>query len=125
MKHDAKDQLVDELLTGEELEAFRQTSLRHGLALIKSRRRRRNMGRISAMALLTFLVVLGLWTNRQAIQPLPTASISVRPTSASVSKVRLINDDDLLTLFPNRPLAMVGSAGHRKLVFLDQPANGQ
>jgi hypothetical protein len=35
--------------------------------------------------------------------------------------VKLINDDELLALFPDRPVALIGKPGQQQLVFLDKP----
>jgi len=34
--------------------------------------------------------------------------------------VQFINDDELLALFPNRPVALIGEPGKQRLVFLDR-----
>ncbi len=35
--------------------------------------------------------------------------------------LEIITDEELFSLFPNRPLALVGKPGHQQLIFLDQP----
>jgi hypothetical protein len=35
------------------------------------------------------------------------------------AKVKIITDEELFALFPNRALALIGSPGHQQLVFLD------
>jgi hypothetical protein len=39
--------------------------------------------------------------------------------------VKFINDEELLALFPGRPLALVGKPGEQQLVFLDQLVAGR
>ncbi|HHY86181.1 MAG TPA: hypothetical protein GYA07_11730 [Verrucomicrobia bacterium] len=34
--------------------------------------------------------------------------------------MQFINDDELLALFPNRPVALIGEPGKQRLVFLDR-----
>jgi len=121
MKHDNRDELLDELLAGKELEDFRQASLQRGLALIRRRRRDREFGRIAAMVILPVLLALVLWTNHSIVQIPQSTFVSGHRPKAVESKVRLINDDELLALFPNRARAIIGSPGHQQLVFLDAP----
>jgi hypothetical protein len=33
--------------------------------------------------------------------------------------VKIINDEELFALFPNRAMALIGSPGHQQLIFLD------
>jgi hypothetical protein len=35
--------------------------------------------------------------------------------------VKIITDEELFSLFPNRSMVLVGQPGHQQLVFLDQP----
>jgi hypothetical protein len=41
-------------------------------------------------------------------------------TRAGFSPVKLITDDELLALFPDRPVALIGKPGQQQLVFLDE-----
>jgi hypothetical protein len=37
--------------------------------------------------------------------------------------IRVIGDEELLGLFQGRPVALLGEAGHQRLVLLDEPVN--
>jgi hypothetical protein len=47
-------------------------------------------------------------------------STRVAPDNPGSGEVDRLTDDELLALFPNRPVALIGPAGRQKLVFLDQ-----
>jgi len=113
---------MDELFAGEELDQLRQRSLRRGILLIKRRRQWRVFGRLCVMVLPPVLLALAVWTKTSSSEggaPKSTP-LTVQSPAQPASKVRLINDDELFALFPNRALAIIGSPGHQKLVFLDQ-----
>ena len=121
MKPQFSEKFIDDLLSDADLEAFRAASLQCGLTLVKRRRQRRLLTRLSINLVIPLLLALAIW-NYRPMAPAPApATASVNPPIQAVSKVRLIKDDDLFALFPNRPLAIIGSPGHRKVVFLDQP----
>jgi hypothetical protein len=39
--------------------------------------------------------------------------------------VRFISDDELLSLFPGRPVALIGAPGQQQFVFLDHNREAQ
>lgn len=126
------DPLLDELLSGEELARCRAGSLERMLESARRRRRRRRTRNLVAWTALPALLALTL-SLRHASTPGPTRSASPalpattlaaeapRPEPASPGKapVRFISDDELLGLFPGRPVALVGAPGRQLLVFLD------
>jgi hypothetical protein len=124
MKADDQDQLLRELLPGKELSAFRQESLALGLAALQRRRQRRQIFRASAAAILVLLVASGLlWqlTRSPATQRRPVSPEFARaPLPSNTPSATLISDDELLALFPNRSLALIGKPGHQRLLFLDE-----
>jgi hypothetical protein len=46
--------------------------------------------------------------------------MAAAPDQPRPSTVEFISDEELLSLFPNQPLALVGPEGRQQLVFLDQ-----
>jgi predicted nucleic acid-binding Zn ribbon protein len=125
MKRTDQEHLLNEILTGDENSDFRRASLE--LALQKNRRRQRHQtllrfgATMAVTALLVWKFVLpahGPAKKSQAMQLVNSSSIT---TPASESKVKIINDDELLALFPNRPVALIGKPGHQQLIFLDEP----
>lgn len=127
MKHPEHDRLLNEIVTGEELADFREASLEHALSAIRQQRRRQRSLRLGALAAVPVVVALGIVFSRSpkpslreiaASNASPIAASSDQPRSAPV---KFINDDELLALFPDRPVALIGKPGRQQLVFLDKP----
>jgi hypothetical protein len=125
MKRTDQEHLLNEILTGDENSDFRRASLEH--ALRKNRQHRRNQTRLRVGATIVVTVLLA-WkfvvpahesTNKTQSVQLVKSTLITSP--ASESKVKIINDDELLALFPNRPVALIGKPGHQQLIFLDEP----
>jgi peptidoglycan/LPS O-acetylase OafA/YrhL len=128
MKHPEHERLLNEIVTGEELADFREASLQHALAAVRRRRRRQWFARLGALAVVPLLAALGILVSRSPKPPLremaasnasPVAVTAAQPRTAPV---KFISDDELLALFPDRPVALIGKPGQQQLVFLDQPA---
>ena|SRR6266850_650453 len=123
-----QDQLLKELLAGEEISDFRRTSLDRGIALVRLRRKRRQMAQRAAMVCVPLLLLLSLFINQipkrypsgpatpQTYQPIPPP-VQVGDNS----KIKLINDDELFALFAGRSIALIGKPGEQQLVFLYGP----
>lgn len=143
--HTRHEPLLKDLLSGEELQPLRAASLRQMIEAARRHRQRRQTLRTVALALVPALVTLGLlafylprWKSSRAGRtaapglvaearpgasealPVQTAS-SPRPAvvPARDSGVKIISDAELLALFPDRPVALIGPRGRQKLVFLD------
>ena len=120
--HD-RDKLLTELLAGEEIAGFRQNSLSCAL---NSLRRRKARKRILACCVVTcFFALLMFWAVPWKSVNKPIASTSSRATApvaqavASAPKIEIINDEQLLALFPNRSVALIGKPGNQQFYFLD------
>ncbi len=124
MKTDKPEQLLRDLLPGDELSAFRRESLALGLAALKTRRQRRRILRTAAATGLVLVFASGLvWhlTRSPLTGPRPPSRESARAPLPSIPAVAtFISDEELLSLFPNRALALIGKPGHQRLLFLDQ-----
>ena len=121
MKHSEQDRLLQQIISGEELSSFRQASLENGLALIRRQRRRRQNTRVCVLASLPLLLALGIVVSRTpGFRQRPTGSVPPAPTALVIphttAEAKLITDDELFALFPNRPLALIGKPGHQQLV---------
>ena len=128
MKHPEHDRLLNDIVAGEELADFREASLQHALAAVRRQRQRQRTARLRALVALPVLAALGIVISRSSKRPMreitvsnasPVAVSSVQPRPAAV---KLINDDELLALFPDRPVALIGKPGQQRLIFLDQLA---
>jgi len=127
MKHSEHDRLLKEIITGDELADFREASLQRALDAIRQRRHRRRSMQLGALAVLV-LVAVGIIFTRSVTPPIPEIALSSSsPAAPSIpqtgpAEVKLINDEELLALFPDRPVALIGKPGQQRLVFLDKPA---
>jgi len=128
MKSSKHDPLLREILTGDESSDFRRTSLDHGLKSLR-RQRRWRIVRAGTLASLTLLLAWGLLLHRPAKAPVrqivssPPRPSAVPAPPTRVAEVKFITDDELLALFPDRPVALIGKPGHQQLVFLDKPVS--
>jgi hypothetical protein len=128
MKPFDQDRLLSNLLAGDELSAFRRSSLEQGLALLRRRRRYRRVARWCLLASLPLAFAAGVflaWPPPPEVRPVSVAESPAAGLSAAAPKARplkFITDEQLLALFPGRPIALIGQPGHQQLLFLDQPA---
>jgi hypothetical protein len=115
-----KNQLLHEVLCGDEFNAWRDATLARGLEALRRRQRRRRQ--FQAAALLAPLLVL--WWHWQARPALPTVSASApvpaRPAEVETARVKYITKQELFALFPNRPIALIGQPGHQQFLLLDE-----
>ena len=130
MNRSEQDRLLQEILAGDDLTAFRQASLGQGLTLVRRLRHRRRAVRLCAVVCLPSLLVSGILFRlspqvAKPTGPSSTAAASVGPASpARNPPVKFITDEELFALFPNRPVALLGKPGQQQLVFLDNRARG-
>jgi hypothetical protein len=114
MKRSDQERLLREILADANVEQARAAALQAGVAHLRQRRQRHAM-LTSAAAALVVLVSLTVLMRRQVVpEAPPTAN-----TPAPAPRVRFVNDEQLLALFPDRPVALVGRPGEQKLIFLD------
>ena len=110
-----QERLWRELFPESDLEEMRRASLAKGMAASRSRRRRRQ-----ALSASLVVLLLGLATVALQRRPLDRPSPPPRPAPAQVvAGVKRIDDRQLLALFPDRPVALIGPIGAQRLVFLD------
>ena len=118
MNKNDTDRLLNELLVGDELDAFRRASLEESLALLRGRNVRRQRIRRAALVAVLLLAPAILLKDLVPRKSDRTAGVVSRPVSKQ--DVEIISDEQLFALFPNRPLALVGKPGQQQLVFLDE-----
>lgn len=131
MNYNDQEKLLGVLLPGEEEADLRSASLAHGLQAIRRKRRGRAAGFYS-LAFLPFVVAVLLFVDRAPYRASrntgsnPTSqgraqpSVSAVATKTTAQPTKVISDEELFALFPGRSLALIGSPGHQKLVFLDR-----
>lgn len=135
--------LLDDVLTGTELEPLRAASLAQMLGTARRRRQQRQAWRTAAWVVVPALVAVGLLLQffparkpseaRHGVPgtaAVPAKEIKVsaahaqtRPGSADVSRapagVKILTDAELLAFFPDRPVGIIGPPGRQKFVLLD------
>ena len=121
-----QDQLLKELLTGDEISDFRRASLERGIALVRVQRKRRQVARRAAVVCVPVLLLFALFIAQipKSSRSHPATSQAQQPAGLSVPlaedpKIKFINDDELFALFADRSMALIGSPGQQHLVFLD------
>lgn len=115
MKRSELDRLSRDILADENLEVLRAASLDGGLARLRTRHRRRAVLSGFATAVVAVAALLFLKSS-----PSPVAH-HVANEAPAVPRIKMIDDQELLALFPDRSVALVGSPGDQKLIFLDAP----
>jgi hypothetical protein len=124
MRSTDQNKLLHEVLTGSEVADFRRASLENGLAAIRATHRWRKATRVAAvlsMALL-FPGALLLIQRSGGSQPPKAVELSRNDVPAAAQqKTKFINDEELFSLFPGEPVALIGKPGEQQLVFLRSP----
>jgi len=93
---------------------------------VRSHRRFQHALRGVAMIAIVGLVATVIWSRQR-----PTGRQQMAGSIQSVARVesdktipgtsiRVVNDDELLAMFPDRPVALVGPPQNRQFVFLDE-----
>ncbi len=120
-----KEQLLREILGDDTLANLRQASLERWISALNQRRRNRTLGAglLATLAVSASLAILLHSKTRSVARVQITASNDAPPTAASspepTPRVKFISDEELLALFPNRSVALIGKPGSQQLVFLD------
>jgi hypothetical protein len=118
MKRSEHDRLLREILADENVERLRASSLDGMLTATRRRRRRSALMRGAAASVVVTLTLLIALYRR----PAPPAAAEPRPSRvATAGTVKILDDQQLLALFPDRSVALIGRTGEQRLMFLDEP----
>ena len=121
MKRSQQDRLLRDLLADEALDELRTTALDQ--MLVTARRRRQRRALLSTAAALGVIVAAAFLASRRmssTIQPRP-AAVAAPAAALSSPRVATISDEQLLAIFADRAVALVGRPGEQTLLFLDTP----
>jgi hypothetical protein len=116
------DPLLRDLLQDGADTAFRETSLNAMLSAARRTRRQRKTLHLAGCAALLLIGSAAIW-QRSNTPPARTADASPGSsveTDSARKPIRYIDDKELLSLFPNRPVALIGSDQGQRLILLDQ-----
>jgi hypothetical protein len=120
MKPSEHEKLLKELLLDEALADFRKASLERGLASMRRHRRQRELLRGGAVTTVAGLLVLGLILKHPHPNDTNIAAVPSPAPALAAEHVKFINDDELLAMFPQGSVALIGKPGQKRLVFLDK-----
>ena len=131
MNRRPQDDLLRDTFADGELDALREATLNRGLAAMRTKRRLRRL-RTGALASVVVLLMAAPLYWRTPIAPAPAisapkmasiSSLKIYPAvkAADVAPVPTISDKELLALYANRSVGLLGKPGQQKLVFFDAP----
>ena len=122
MNHRDQEKILKEILPRGDEADFRNASLQFGLAGLRRERRRRQVVRFSAVAVVLLVCSVGIFfslrNQSQSKGRSAQAPPQPAPSSLASSHVEFISDEQLLAVFANQPVALVGKPGEQRLVFL-------
>ena len=128
----SSDELLNDVLSSESLERFRADSLETALTVVRKRRRRHRARQALLMVAVPLaLAAYGFVSNFHPNQGSPSSPANANqsasivennaPSTASPTPgIEYISDDELLELFDDRPVALIGPSGDQQLVLLDE-----
>jgi hypothetical protein len=122
MKEPDSGPLLRDLLQDGADAAFREASLNAILRAARRTRRQRKILRVAGCAAVLLLGAAAIW---QRPNVLPGRASAVSHDSSIEGEparkpIRYIDDNELLSLFPNRPVALIGSAQGQQLIIFDR-----
>src|SRR4051812_35981409 len=119
--------LIADLLAGSD--DLREATLTRGLTGMRRRRSRQRVIRAGAFAGAIVAILSMILVSKDQRSTAPgrrnqPETTSVRPVNVIAgTEIRVLSDQELLDLFPNRPVALVGPAGKQKLILFDAMNN--
>jgi hypothetical protein len=122
MKEPDNDPLLRDLLQDGADAAFREASLNVMLSAARRTRRQRRILRVAGCAAVLLLGAAAIW-QRPNVLPVRDSAVSHNSSieaDPARKPIRYIDDKELLSLFPNRPVALIGSAQGQQLIVFDR-----
>jgi hypothetical protein len=116
MRTSGKKQLLNEVLSGDELDGLRDATLTGGLVALRARARCRRAFQAAAIVA-PLLILTWRWRHHPPARP---EAVAAAPAAVGTGKVKYITEKELFALFPRRPIALIGEAGHQQLLLLDE-----
>lgn len=102
---------------------LRKATLRQGMAAMRRKRTRRRAVPVGT-AIMAVVLIGGffaghLWRERQ-LRAVETPTLPSSPGLVAGTDIRVLDDEQLLAIFADRPVALVGAPGSRNLLLLDE-----
>lgn len=125
-------ELVNKLLADESWDAINAQLKKDGLSALRVRRLERRIILAVTSSLAALFLGLSAWflfPKTPLLQQAKSVDITITPnaeTTAPDSKLKMVNDEELLALFKDRSCVLAEVNGKKTLVFLDsEPASPQ
>jgi hypothetical protein len=111
------DRIWRGVFADDELDPVRRASLEAGLSALRARRRKRRIWAVAGVVAPMALIFATVVSRHRGGAP---DALAIAPPSASAAPtVKFIDDSELLALFPDRDVALIGPPGRQELRFLD------
>jgi hypothetical protein len=114
-----KQDLIRDLL---DEDSSREATLLAGSRILR-RRRQWRAARQGAVVLALAAVAAVLALKKET--PLPPRVATIAPQASPVTQVRALSDDELLSLFPNTPVALASLPDGKKRLIFPRPGDEQ
>ena len=105
---------------------LKSTTLDLGLAEMRRVRRRRRATR-AVITCVPILLLAAICIRQFSTRSISSGNAGLRGAQLEETipgtSIRVVNDEQLLELFKGRPVALVGPAGHQRLIVFDEAAN--
>ena len=114
-----------------EAEDTRALTLNQGLVALRRARARRRVGQLTLAAASVWVLAIlsGSLIYRGPTPPTtrsePATAAVEPPKRIAGTPIRIISDEELLSLFQGRPVALLGEPGQQRLVLLDEPTSNR
>ena len=116
-----KENLLTDILSEETPADFRAASLERTLASVRQHRsRRRAIRMVGAACAVCAVLATTFWKNPRTQEQKNIASAQPAIATVPGTNIRIISDEELLAMFPDRPVALIGPPEDRQFVFLDE-----
>lgn len=123
-----ENQFVREVFSEVVTDDIRRRSLSAMVACSRQHRRRRRIvtSACGALVLAAFISLLFVESNppNQKVMLSPTIASALSPRVVSGTPIKVLSDEELFALFPERSVGVVNDRGGYQLVFLDGPDGG-
>lgn len=122
------DELLNEVFSESASDDFRAALLERTLVSACRQRRLRRAGRVCGTTVFCVALLAAVfWQTREAATERLTKNGTQSPSAPQTevptvpgTSIRLVSDDELLAMFPDRPVALVGPPENQRFVFLDE-----
>ena len=121
-----KKKLLEEILDSPGAGDLREATLEAGLRAMRRKRKGRALIRSGAVALALVVVAgAGILSSSRRREAAVAPAVNAPSPKTATAKVEVIDGEQLLALFPDRPVALVGAPGKQALILPDEhAANG-